>query len=99
MAAQVKPNILFISCDNIGRGAFGCPGGGTPTPRIDRLAGEASGSTTTRWRRLLAGLPGTCVLWLAPTAACDGAKDDLDPDPEDDQVGDHLPGDQEPCSL
>jgi membrane protein len=49
--------------------------------------------------RLLAGLPGTRVPRLALTAACHRAKDDLGPDPEDDQIGDHLPGDQEPCPL
>jgi hypothetical protein len=49
---------------------------------------------------LLAGRPGTrCVLWLALTAAGDGAEYDLGSDPEDDQIGDHLSGDQEPCSL
>jgi len=40
---------------------------------------------------LLAGLPGIRVVWLAPAAACHGAKDDLGSDPEDDQIGDHLP--------
>src|SRR5687768_3555297 len=36
----MKPNIVFILCDNVGWGDFGVYGGGTPTPRIDQLAGE-----------------------------------------------------------
>lgn len=40
MAMQVKPNIVFILCDNTGWGDFACYGGSTPTPRIDQLAGE-----------------------------------------------------------
>jgi arylsulfatase len=35
-----RPNIVFILCDNVGWGDFSCYGGGTPTPRIDKLAGE-----------------------------------------------------------
>ncbi|MBS1878974.1 MAG: arylsulfatase [Actinobacteria bacterium] len=35
-----KPNIVFILCDNTGWGDFSCYGGLTPTPRIDKLAGE-----------------------------------------------------------
>ncbi len=35
-----KPNIVFILCDNVGWGDFSCYGGLTPTPRIDKLAGE-----------------------------------------------------------
>ncbi|HEY6698575.1 MAG TPA: sulfatase-like hydrolase/transferase [Acidimicrobiales bacterium] len=35
-----KPNIVFVLCDNVGWGDFGVYGGGTPTPRIDRLASE-----------------------------------------------------------
>jgi hypothetical protein len=35
-----KPNIVFVLCDNIGWGDFGVYGGGTPTPRIDKLASE-----------------------------------------------------------
>jgi arylsulfatase len=35
-----KPNIVFVLCDNVGWGDFGVYGGGTPTPRIDQLAGE-----------------------------------------------------------
>jgi hypothetical protein len=49
--------------------------------------------------RLLAELPGTRVRRLALTAACHRAKYDLGPDPEDDQIEDHLPGDQDPCPL
>ena len=43
MATQrgtTRPNIVFILCDNIGWGDFSCYGGGTPTPRIDKLASE-----------------------------------------------------------
>lgn len=32
-------------------------------------------------------------------AALNREHDDLDGEPEDDQVGDHLPGDDEPCGL
>jgi arylsulfatase A-like enzyme len=35
-----QPNIVFILCDNVGWGDFSCYGGSTPTPRIDKLAGE-----------------------------------------------------------
>src|SRR5271165_6890703 len=35
-----KPNIVFVLCDNPGWGDFGCYGGNTPTPRIDKLASE-----------------------------------------------------------
>src|SRR6185437_14442033 len=35
-----KPNIVFILVDNVGWGDFGCYGGVTPTPRIDKLASE-----------------------------------------------------------
>jgi arylsulfatase A-like enzyme len=31
---------VFVLCDNVGWGDFACYGGGTPTPRIDRLASE-----------------------------------------------------------
>jgi arylsulfatase A-like enzyme len=40
MGTQAKPNIVFILCDNVGWGDFSCYGGGTATPRIDKLAGE-----------------------------------------------------------
>ena len=41
MAGVTKqPNIVFVLCDNVGWGDFGVYGGGTPTPRIDRLANE-----------------------------------------------------------
>jgi arylsulfatase len=40
VSSQGKPNIVFVLCDNVGWGDFGVYGGGTPTPRIDRLAGE-----------------------------------------------------------
>jgi arylsulfatase A-like enzyme len=41
MAGVTKqPNIAFVLCDNVGWGDFGVYGGGTPTPRIDRLANE-----------------------------------------------------------
>ena len=38
----VKPNIVFILCDDLGCGDVACnnPEGKIPTPRIDRLAGE-----------------------------------------------------------
>ncbi|NGZ10595.1 MAG: arylsulfatase [Nitrospira sp. LK70] len=35
-----KPNIVFILVDNVGWGDFSIYGGTTPTPRIDKLAGE-----------------------------------------------------------
>jgi arylsulfatase len=35
-----QPNIVFVLCDNVPWGDFGCYGGQTPTPRIDKLAGE-----------------------------------------------------------
>jgi hypothetical protein len=35
-----KPNIVFILVDNVGWGDFSIYGGSTPTPRIDKLAGE-----------------------------------------------------------
>lgn len=38
--ADTRPNIVFILCDNVGWGDFACYGGGTPTPRIDKLASE-----------------------------------------------------------
>jgi len=37
-----KPNIVFVLVDNVGWGDFGCYGGGTPTPRIDKLASEGT---------------------------------------------------------
>jgi len=50
-AGSNRPNIVFVLCDNVGWGDFGVYGGATPTPRIDQLAGEGSGSTTTPSRR------------------------------------------------
>lgn len=35
-----KPNIVFVLLDNVGWGDFGCYGGMTPTPRIDKFASE-----------------------------------------------------------
>jgi arylsulfatase A-like enzyme len=40
VSEQTRPNIVFVLCDNIGWGDFSCYGGGTPTPRIDKLASE-----------------------------------------------------------
>ena len=40
MSQPTRPNIVFVLCDNTGWGDFSCYGGSTPTPRIDRLAGE-----------------------------------------------------------
>jgi arylsulfatase A-like enzyme len=40
MAADKKPNIVFILVDNVGWGNFGVYGGMVPTPRIDKLASE-----------------------------------------------------------
>jgi arylsulfatase A-like enzyme len=40
IAADQKPNIVFILVDNVGWGAFGVYGGTVPTPRIDKLASE-----------------------------------------------------------
>ena len=38
--AQDKPNIVYILVDNWGWGDVGVQGGTTPTPQIDKLAGE-----------------------------------------------------------
>ena len=35
-----RPNIVFVLVDNCGWGDFACYGGGTATPRIDKLASE-----------------------------------------------------------
>jgi arylsulfatase len=40
MSKETRPNIVFILCDNTGWGDFSCYGGSTPTPRIDKFAGE-----------------------------------------------------------
>ena len=43
MATQegtTRPNIVFVLCDNVGWGDFSCYGGGTATPRIDKLASD-----------------------------------------------------------
>ena len=40
MAADNKPNIVFVLLDNIGWGTFGVYGGTIPTPRIDKFASE-----------------------------------------------------------
>ena len=44
VAAEQKPNIVFILTDNLGYGELGVYGGGilrgAPTPRLDKLAGE-----------------------------------------------------------
>ena len=40
-----RPNIVFILLDNVGWGDFGCYGGMTPTPRIDKFPSKASAST------------------------------------------------------
>ena len=44
VAAEQKPNIVFILTDNLGYGELGVYGGGSlrgaPTPRLDKLAGE-----------------------------------------------------------
>jgi hypothetical protein len=39
---KLRPNIVFILCDNVGWGVFSCYGGNTPIPRIDKLAGEGT---------------------------------------------------------
>jgi arylsulfatase len=39
-----RPNIVFILLDNVGWGDFGCYGGMTPTPRIDKFPSKASAS-------------------------------------------------------
>jgi arylsulfatase A-like enzyme len=45
LAAEQKPNILFILADNVGYGDLGAYGGGelrgAPTPRLDQLAAES----------------------------------------------------------
>jgi len=40
MNTEGRPNIVFVLCDNVGWGDFACYGGGTATPRIDKLASE-----------------------------------------------------------
>jgi arylsulfatase A-like enzyme len=40
MSKETRPNIVFVLCDNTGWGDFSCYGGSTPTPRIDKFAGE-----------------------------------------------------------
>jgi arylsulfatase len=40
MASDDRPNIVFVLADNVGGGDWSCYGGGTPTPRIDKLASE-----------------------------------------------------------
>lgn len=40
VSQPTRPNIVFVLCDNTGWGDFSCYGGGTPTPRIDKFAGE-----------------------------------------------------------
>ncbi|HUN44594.1 MAG TPA: arylsulfatase [Acetobacteraceae bacterium] len=40
ISAGQSPNIVFILLDNVGWGDFGCYGGMTPTPCIDRFASE-----------------------------------------------------------
>lgn len=46
LAADKKPNIVFVLMDNLGYGEVGCYGGGilrgAPTPRIDKLAIEGT---------------------------------------------------------
>ncbi len=46
LAANKKPNIVFILVDNLGYGELGVYGGGilrgAPTPRIDKLASEGT---------------------------------------------------------
>jgi arylsulfatase len=39
-AKNQPPNIVFILLDNVGWGDFGVYGGMTPTPRVDKFAGE-----------------------------------------------------------
>jgi arylsulfatase len=39
-SATAKPNVICILVDNVGWGDFGVYGGTTPTPRIDKMAGE-----------------------------------------------------------
>ena len=40
MAADDRPNIVFVLADNVGWGDWSCYGGSTRTPRIDKLASE-----------------------------------------------------------
>ena len=40
MSSPGKPNIVFVLCDNVGRGDFGACGGGTAASRIDQPEGE-----------------------------------------------------------
>jgi arylsulfatase A-like enzyme len=40
--SEMQPNIVFVLCDNVGWGDFAVYGGGTPTPHIDKLAGEGT---------------------------------------------------------
>ena len=50
------------------------------------------------WAVLRIAGSATALVAICPAAA-DRAHDDLDGKPEDDEVGDHLPGDQEPRRL
>jgi hypothetical protein len=45
VAANKKPNIVFILVGNVGWGNFGVYGGTIPTPRIDKMASEGIGFT------------------------------------------------------
>lgn len=38
--SEQRPNIVFVLADNVGWGDWSCYGGLTPTPAIDKLAGE-----------------------------------------------------------
>src|SRR5208283_2526630 len=40
LSKETRPNIVFVLCDNTGWGDFSCYGGSTPTPRMDKFAGE-----------------------------------------------------------
>ena len=80
-----QPNIVFLLCDNVGWGDFSCYGGSTPTPRIDKLAGEGvrftnytveSQCTPSRSAILIIFLPilGTIIYLLARPADAGASK-------------------------
>ena len=61
LAAEEKPNILFILADNVGFGDLGVYGGGelrgAPTPHIDQLAAEKSQADAVSRRTELGASP------------------------------------------
>lgn len=64
LAADKKPNVVFILADNVGYGDLGCYGGGelrgAPTPRLDQLSRE--GLRLTQYLVEPACTPSRCAL-------------------------------------